>query len=34
MNFGGGVFLPQLGDIAPRERARWLFETKMSFAIF
>jgi hypothetical protein len=34
MNFGGGVFLPQLGNAAPEERARWQFEMAVSMALY
>ncbi|MDR0584647.1 MAG: hypothetical protein LBG57_09920 [Treponema sp.] len=34
MNLGGGVFLPQLGDIAPKEREQWRFELAATAAIF
>jgi hypothetical protein len=34
MNFGGGVFLPQLGDIVPTDRPRWLFEIGASTALY
>jgi hypothetical protein len=34
MNLGGGVFLPQTGDVAPKERERWRFEMAVMLAIF
>ena len=33
-NFGAGLFLPQLGDIAPSGRSRWLFQTGFSVALY
>ena len=34
MNLGGGVFLPQMGDAAPKEREQWRFEMVVTTAIF
>ncbi|MDR0584368.1 MAG: hypothetical protein LBG57_08495, partial [Treponema sp.] len=34
MNLGGGVFLPQAGNVAPREREQWRFEMSATTAIF
>ena len=34
VNSGGGVFLPQLGDVSPDERARWQFELSLSMALY
>jgi hypothetical protein len=34
MSFGGGVFLPQLGDVAPKEHTRFSFELGMTMALY
>ncbi|MDR2435004.1 MAG: hypothetical protein LBD47_10615 [Treponema sp.] len=34
INLGGGVFLPQMGNVAPREREQWRFEMGITAALF
>jgi hypothetical protein len=34
LNLGGGVFVPQLGNMAPKERPRWKFDISFRAALF
>ncbi|MDR1251676.1 MAG: hypothetical protein LBK62_05870 [Treponema sp.] len=34
LTFGSGVFLPQLGDVAPKKAALWKFEMGLTLAVF
>jgi hypothetical protein len=34
LNFGGGAFLPALGDVNPKEKAQWLVELTAIFSVY